>query len=409
MPSIEDAMHLQIPLMEVSLATNWFDDKNLIAKGGFGSVYKGVSKTHGHIAIKRWDHMLQGDHEFKTEIALLSKHKHENIVSLIGFCDEKDEKILVYKYESNASLDKHINNKDLSWNQRLRICLDVARGLNYLHYGVGCCEQILHRDVKSANILVDENWKAKISDFGLAKVSPTNMKSSYVISDVCGTRGYIAPEYCINGYLTPKCDVYSFGIVLWEVLCGRLAHVEYNDEPLVLSILVGRHYISNTLCSIIPSYIHNHINTASLLIFSNIAYQCLKNVEERPTMRQVEEQLQKALDNQLVSCYNLNSFVPKVNFINKKVFFFTNSCFLGGKEARGGKESGGRSKTVCWGRDEEKGIKSVCYMHCENCARKVQKCLKGFEGVEKILMDWETHKVVAKGGKTYPFITLDTI
>ncbi|XP_076942633.1 receptor-like protein kinase THESEUS 1 isoform X2 [Bidens hawaiensis] len=376
MPSIEDAMHLQIPLMEVSLATNWFDDKNLIAKGGFGSVYKGVSKTHGHIAIKRWDHMLQGDHEFKTEIALLSKHKHENIVSLLGFCDEKGEKILVYKYESNASLDKHLNNKDLSWNQRLQICLDAARGLNYLHYGVGCCEQILHRDVKSANILLDENWIAKISDFGLAKVSPTNMKYSSVKSNACGTREYIAPEYYTYGYLTSKSDVYSFGIVLWEVLCGRLAHIVYSDEPVVLSILVQRHYLSNTLSTIIPSYIHNQINTASLLTFSDIAYQCLKNVEERPTMRQVEVQLQKALDNQLK---------PEEG---KKV----------DDEA---KPAAGEEM-----KKKESKVLVMALMHCEICARKLQKCLKGFEGVEKVLMDWETHKFVAKGEKTYPFITL---
>ncbi|XP_076896332.1 receptor-like protein kinase ANXUR2 [Bidens hawaiensis] len=377
--SIEDAMHLHIPLQEISLATDGFANKNLVAKGGFGSVYKGVSKTHGHIAIKRWNHMWQGDHEFKTEIALLSKHKHENIVTLLGFCDEEGEKILVYKYESNASLDKHLNNKDLSWNQRLQICLDAARGLNYLHYGVGYCEQILHRDVKSANILLDENWKPKISDFGLARFCPTNMESSFVTSNVCGTRGYIAPEYYIYGYLTSKSDVYSFGIVLWEVLCGRLTHVVYN-EPVALSILVQRHYLSNTLGSIIPTYIHNQINTASLLTFSDIAYRCLKNMAERPTMRQVEAQLQKALDNQLA--------VKKPEE---------------GKKAEEEAKPAAGEEII---KKKESKVLVTALMHCENCARKLQKCLEGFEGVEKVLMDWETHKVVAKGGKTYPFITL---
>ncbi|KAJ0677697.1 putative protein kinase RLK-Pelle-CrRLK1L-1 family [Helianthus annuus] len=344
MPSIKDFKHLQIPLHDISLATDGFANKNLIANGGFGKVYTGVSEKYGRIAIKRWDcEHGQGDHEFKTEISLLSKYKHENIVSLLGFCDEDGEKILVYKYESNASLDKHLNKKDLTWIQRLQICIDAARGLKYLHYDVGHHKRILHRDVKSSNILLDENLKPKISDFGLARVGLANMKSTFVISNVCGTRGYIDPEYHMNGYLTQKSDVYSFGVVLWEVLCGRHAHVIYNNERVVLSILVQRHYISGTLHSIIPSYLQNQINIDSLHTFSEIAYQCLKNVEERPTMQQVVEQLQKALHHQLVSNQLLHPLIVMWVFLLTQCVIYLLGC-----SSLGGKESGGRSKTDLW-------------------------------------------------------------
>ncbi|KAM0020040.1 putative protein kinase RLK-Pelle-CrRLK1L-1 family [Helianthus debilis subsp. tardiflorus] len=299
MSSIEELKHLQIPLQDISLATNGFADQNLIAKGGFGKVYEGVSEKHGHIAVKRLERRQggQGDHEFKTEIALLSEYEHKNIVSLLGFCDEDGEKILVYKYESKGSLDKHLNKKDLTWIQRIQICLDAARGLKYLHDDGG----IIRRDVKSSNILLDENSNAKISDFGLSRVGPTSTQSSFLISNACGTPGYIDPDYLITGYLTEKSDVYSFGVVLLEVLCGRHALVKsYKDERQFLTGLIQKHYTKGTLDKIIPPYLHEQINTDSLHTFSNIAYQCLKNRTERPTMQQVIEQLEKALHSQLI-------------------------------------------------------------------------------------------------------------
>ncbi|XP_076942654.1 receptor-like protein kinase HERK 1 [Bidens hawaiensis] len=298
-PSIEDAKHLEIRLYDISLATNGFSYQNFIANGGFGKVYKGVSEKHGEIAVKRLDCGRvngQGDHEFKTEIALLSKYKHKNIVSLRGFCDEAGEKILVYKYESNGSLDKHLNNKFLTYNQRLQTCLDAAHGLSHVHDNDGSQRGIFHRDVKSANLLLDKNWKAKISDFGLSRVGLDNTQSSYVISNVCGTPRHIAPEYYTDGNLTAKSDVYSFGIELWEVLCGRhVVDSSYTDDRRSLIILAQKHYKKGTLDSIIPSYLQKQMKPTSLLKFANIAYQCLKNEEERPTMEQVVKQLKEAL------------------------------------------------------------------------------------------------------------------
>ncbi|MFS7959313.1 putative protein kinase RLK-Pelle-CrRLK1L-1 family [Helianthus anomalus] len=307
MSSTEEVNHLQIPLQELSDATNAFSTENLVAKGGFGKVYKGVSVKHGNIAIKMlylWEGpgKGQGDPEFKTEIALLSVYKHENIVSLLGYCDENGQKILVYKYEGNGSLDKHLKRKDLTWIQRLQICLDAARGLQYLHDDVGLLHRILHRDVKSSNILLDENWKAKISDFGLSKMGPANKQSTFLISNACGTFGYIDPDYVNTGYLTQKSDVYSFGVVLFEVLCGRLTRVpKYKDKREFLVTLVKIHWRRNTLDEIILSDLLHQINRGSLLTFTSIAYQCLMSPNERPTMKKVVEQLQKALENQLVS------------------------------------------------------------------------------------------------------------
>nr|XP_043638685.1 putative receptor-like protein kinase At5g39000 [Erigeron canadensis] len=294
---------VEIPLQEILLATNDFAEENRIASGGYGPVYQGKSEKHGMIAVKRLDPKNgQGDAEFRREIALLSEYRHENVVSLLGFCDEKDEKILAYKLESNGSLDKHLRNKDLSWIQRLRICLDVARGLKYLHDDVGPQHRILHRDVKSANILLDENWNAKISDFGLSRIGPANMQTTLLISNACGTFGYIDPEYALTGCLTQKSDVYSFGVVLFEVLCGRPTRIKADkDEHEFLTVLVNKHYPRKTLDKIIFFDIQNQIEPTSLLTFSTIAYQCLKNGIRRPTMNKVVQQLQKALDNQLVS------------------------------------------------------------------------------------------------------------
>ncbi|KAL9993538.1 putative protein kinase RLK-Pelle-CrRLK1L-1 family [Helianthus debilis subsp. tardiflorus] len=203
MSSIEEVKHLQIPLQELSDATNAFSEQNLIARGGFGEVYKGISVKYGNIAIKMLDPGLgQGDHEFRTEIGLLSVYKHENIVSLLGFCDEDEKKILVYRYESKGSLDKHLDCAEPTWIQRLQICLDAARGLQYLHDDVGSDHRILHRDVKSSNILLDENWKAKVSDFGLSRIGPANKQSTFLISNVCGTIGYIDPDYYNTGYIS---------------------------------------------------------------------------------------------------------------------------------------------------------------------------------------------------------------
>ncbi|GKB80082.1 jacalin-like lectin domain-containing protein [Tanacetum coccineum] len=226
---------LKIPLDSIKLATNNFAQDNFLGQGGFGRVYRGqllVSSTTRAVAVKRLDTKHgQGQKEFLMEIFMLSSYKHDNLVSLIGFCDQGGEKILVYEQEVHGSLDNYLASSDLTWEQRLRICLGAARGLDYLHSGVGEGHKVVHRDIKSSNILLDDKWEAKISDFGLSKIGPTNQEFTFLISSVAGTYGYVDPIYVETGILTKESDVYSFGIVLFEVACQRLAMArEYEDD-----------------------------------------------------------------------------------------------------------------------------------------------------------------------------------
>nr|XP_043625747.1 serine/threonine-protein kinase CDG1-like [Erigeron canadensis] len=192
--------HLKIPLDSIKSATNNFAKENLIGQGGFGKVYKGVihhsTGQHTTVALKRLDRVFgQGDPEFWKEIMLLSLYRHENIVSLLGYCDDLGEKILVYKYVSKKSLDLYINSEELRWVQRLHICIGAACGLSYLHAPTDTQLRVLHRDIKSSNILLDENWDAKIADFGLSKFAPANKDFTYLISNAVGTIGYCDPLY----------------------------------------------------------------------------------------------------------------------------------------------------------------------------------------------------------------------
>ncbi|PWA90535.1 protein kinase C, alpha/beta/gamma type, Ephrin receptor type-A /type-B [Artemisia annua] len=215
-------------LHEIKSATRNFNKKLVIGRGGFGDVYKAKIKngsTNATVAMKRLDlQSSQGAPEFWAEVEMLSKLCHYNLVSLIGYCNDEREMVLVYEYMQHGTLEDQLRRAEkLSWLQRLRICIEAARGLDYLHTGTGTRYGMIHRDVKTSNILLDENLTAKISDFGLAKISPINQAHSYVSTRIKGTFGYMDPSYVNTGKLTRKSDVYDFGVVLLEVLCGRRA------------------------------------------------------------------------------------------------------------------------------------------------------------------------------------------
>ncbi|CAI9285011.1 unnamed protein product [Lactuca saligna] len=234
---LQDFQHLKIQLEEIKSATDTFDNNNFIGEGGFGKVYKGEishSKGKSMVAFKRLDRSHgQGDPEFLKEILMLSGHTHENLISLLGFCDEDGEKIIIYEHAANGSLDRHLSSTTLTWRQRLKICLGAATGLCYLHHPKETQERVIHRDIKSSNILLDENWNAKVSDMGLSKVGPANQQRTFLlVTNVVGTLGYIDPMYMETSILTEESDVYSFGVVLFEVLCGRmkLSFKKYRGE-----------------------------------------------------------------------------------------------------------------------------------------------------------------------------------
>ncbi|WCJ26086.1 Leucine-rich repeat protein kinase family protein [Euphorbia peplus] len=207
---------------EIKKYTNNFSDANDVGSGGYGKVYRGILANGQLIAIKRAQHgSLQGGVEFKNEIELLSRVHHKNLVSLLGFCFEQGEQMLVYEFVANGSLSDSLSGKlgvRMNWIRRLKVTLGAARGLAYLHELAN--PPIIHRDIKSTNILLDERLNAKVADFGLSKPL-SDTEKSHVTTQVKGTMGYMDPEYYMTQQLTEKSDVYSFGVVMLEILTGR--------------------------------------------------------------------------------------------------------------------------------------------------------------------------------------------
>ncbi|KAL6011695.1 Serine/threonine-protein kinase pbs1 [Asimina triloba] len=212
---------------ELAAATKNFRPESLLGEGGFGRVYKGFLESTGQVvAVKQLDRDgLQGNREFLVEVLMLSLLHHPNLVNLIGYCADGDQRLLVYEYMPLGSLEDHLHDlppdkEPLDWNTRIKIAAGAAKGLEYLHDEAN--PPVIYRDFKSSNILLDEGFQAKLSDFGLAKLGPVGDKS-HVSTRVMGTYGYCAPEYAMTGQLTVKSDVYSFGVVFLELITGRRA------------------------------------------------------------------------------------------------------------------------------------------------------------------------------------------
>lgn len=211
---------------ELAMATQNFRDANLIGEGGFGSVFKGRLESGLVVAVKQLNlEGLQGNQEFIVEVLMLSLLHHPNLVNLIGYCTDGDQRLLVYEFMPMGSLENHLfdvepGQKPLSWSTRLKIAVGAARGLEYLHCKAN--PPVIYRDLKSSNILLDNDFNVKLSDFGLAKLGPVG-DNTHVSTRVMGTYGYCAPEYAMSGKLTLKSDIYSFGVVMLELITGRKA------------------------------------------------------------------------------------------------------------------------------------------------------------------------------------------
>lgn len=200
-----------------------FSPENVIGEGGYGIVYHGVLQDNTHVAIKNLlNNRGQAEREFKVEVDAIGRVRHKNLVRLLGYCAEGAHRMLVYEYVDNGNMDQWLHGdvgpcSPLTWEIRMNIILGIAKGLMYLHEALE--PKVVHRDIKSSNILLDKHWNAKVSDFGLAKL--LGAESNYVTTRVMGTFGYVAPEYASSGMLNERSDVYSFGILIMEIISGR--------------------------------------------------------------------------------------------------------------------------------------------------------------------------------------------
>ncbi|KAK1428418.1 hypothetical protein QVD17_17252 [Tagetes erecta] len=303
--------HLKIPLEDIKKATQNF--KTQIGSGGYGPVYIGslsLKEKHIDVAVKRLQTVHgQGVKEFLTEIQLLSRYKHQNIVSLVGFCEEGNENFLIYEYACRGSLDSYLKPKTrcpLTWKQRIGICIDAARGLDHLHNHIGANKRVIHRDIKSGNILLDHNWKAMIADFGFSKIGRANENDSYLITNICGTLGYYDPAYFHTAILTKESDIYSFGVVLLEVLCGSLCFINVHSNEPFLAPLAKRYYKEEKINLIIDQDLKNYMNSSSMKEFLEITFQCLQDDRaRRPSIALVLERLEKVLELLVSSTFEL--------------------------------------------------------------------------------------------------------
>ncbi|KAF7120820.1 hypothetical protein RHSIM_Rhsim13G0068900 [Rhododendron simsii] len=311
--SVTSSKHIdraeEFALIELSAATNNFSFENKIGGGSFGTVYKGKLPDGREVAIKRSEigattkKFQEKEIEFDSELASLSRLHHKHLVELVGFCKENDERLLVYEHMSNGSLYEHLKENDREgcnilncWKMRIKIALETARGIEYLHnYAV---PPIIHRDIKSSNILLDANWTAKVSDFGFSLMGPesdTNSMSTKAI----GTIGYIDPEYYVLNILTVKSDVYGLGVVLLELLTGKQAMFKIEGlDPMRVVEYAGPQIAAGELQSVLDKRV-GVLNANEAEAVEVVAYTALKcvNLEgnERPSITDVVVNLERAM------------------------------------------------------------------------------------------------------------------
>ncbi|KAJ0094357.1 hypothetical protein Patl1_16171 [Pistacia atlantica] len=289
----EETGCLKIPVKEIYSATNNLSASNFIGQGVAGKVYKGILSNGRHVAVK---HIIKDGYveTFVREVRSLSDVRHPNLVALLGFCEDKDECFLVYELCHNGNLSEWLYGKDrtLSWIQRLEVAIDSARGLGFLHtYPEGL---IVHRDIKPTNILIDADFHAKLADFGLSKVM--DIGQSYVSSEVRGTFGYVDPEYRRNHHVSASGDVYSFGIVLLQLISGQRVINLNNSRPMPLNKMAKFHMRGGNISEFADPKLNGEYSVEAFNLVLELALQCTGLKQQRPSMEQVVLRLEKAHD-----------------------------------------------------------------------------------------------------------------
>ncbi|KAK3142147.1 hypothetical protein QOZ80_4BG0342890 [Eleusine coracana subsp. coracana] len=289
---------LNLSLEHVVKLTHNFSPNLMIGEGYFGKVYRAELRDGRVVAIKRAkkEHFVSLRAEFSNEIALLKNIEHRSLVKLLGYIDKGNERILITEHVSNGTLREHLDGLHglvLGFNQRLEIAIDVAHGLTYLHLYAE--KPIIHRDVKSSNILLNEGFKAKVADFGFARAGPTEPEQSQIETDVRGTAGYIDPEYLRTNHLTIKSDVFSYGILLLEILSGRRPIEVRRDagERITVRWAFAK-YNRGKVKDILDPMLTEEVNEDILNKIFDVAFQCVAPTRnDRPHMKEVAERLWK--------------------------------------------------------------------------------------------------------------------
>jgi serine/threonine protein kinase len=281
---------------DLQYATKNFSEK--LGAGSFGSVFKGSLSGSTTIAVKRLDGVRQGEKQFRAEVSSTGVVQHVNLVKLIGFCCEGDRRLLVYEYMPNGSLDSHLfqsNGTVLDWTVRYQIALGVARGLAYLH--ASCRDCIIHCDIKPENILLDGSFTPKVADFGMAKFLGRDF--SHVVTTMRGTVGYLAPEWISGTAITSKVDVYSYGMVLLEIISGsRNASKQQSSQDgdvqeAYFPVRVARGLVDGDIASLVDANLLGEANMEEVERVCKVACWCIQDVEfDRPTMSEVVQFLE---------------------------------------------------------------------------------------------------------------------
>ncbi|XXG69295.1 hypothetical protein AAC387_Pa06g2202 [Persea americana] len=288
---ISSVESLQLDLDTIKVATNNFSDENKLGHGGFGAVYKGTLQNGQAIAVKRLSAASrQGVLEFKNEVQLVARLQHRNLVRLLGCCAEGEEKILIYEYVPNKSLDNFLFDPSkkvfLTWERRYKIIGGIARGLLYLHEDSRL--KIIHRDLKASNILLDNDMNPKISDFGMAKLFGVDQTQGST-NIIAGTYGYMAPEYAMRGQFSVKSDVFSFGVLLLEIISGRKnSHLNESDSATDLLSHAWRLWKEGTPLEIMDPTLQQSFSRNEVMRCIHIGLLCVQeDVSERPFMSSI--------------------------------------------------------------------------------------------------------------------------